>query len=96
MADPIASSALSVVVGDPEHIINFAVAIDPDGSPSLNVGRVLAVRANGRVLDRLRGEFNLTKAVTDGVIAQEDVDALRRVLVALGQNLAVGAGMTVA
>jgi len=95
MADPIANTNLSVVVGDPEHIINFTVAVDPDGSPSLNVGMSLAVRANGKVLDRLRGEFNLTKAVADSIVMQEDVDALRRVLVMLGQSLAVSAGMTV-
>lgn len=95
MSDPIANGSLSVVVGDPEHFINLLVVKDPDGSSSLVVEMNLAVRANGRVIDRLKGSSNLTEAAMAGTVSPDDVAALRRVLVALGQKLAIDAGMTV-
>lgn len=97
MTDPIATSTLSVVVGDTDHSIVMSVVNDPDGSASLSVQLSLAVRSSlgNQVVSRLDGTFNLTQAQATGIVDAQDVAALRRVLVALGSKLAADAGMNV-
>lgn len=95
MADPIANGSLSLVVGDPDHTLGLKIVL-VDDAPQLAVSMSLALRGpNGKMLDRLEGSFNLTQAATSGVVSPDDVAAMRRVLVALGQKLAADAGLTV-
>lgn len=97
MTDPIATSSISIVVDDPEHVITMAITTDSDGSPGLLVNLSLAVRSSmpSVPMSRLAGSFSLSQAAQEGIIDPASVPVVRSVLVALGQKLAADAGMVV-